>query len=107
MANFIDFSVYSFHAGSVNTVSGIFVGENLQYGWRLSSKSNIASAKICGDNNISSGSKDEILDPDMLDTFVQKENPFTELTPPSPALARTLAKAKKRYRKVDVNPLEW
>jgi hypothetical protein len=64
-------------------------------------------AKICGDYNVASGSKEEVLDPDMLDTFVQKENPFTELTPPSPALARTLAKTKKRHRKVDFGDMGW
>lgn len=107
VANFLNFSVVGLFAGTVNTTSGIFVGENLQYGWRASVKTNSGSGKLCGDAITVSGARDIVEDPDFLDTWVQKPNPFVDLTPPSPILHSLIQQRKRRYRKARNGDWDW
>ncbi len=99
MAHFIDFNVGGFKVGSVDGTSGIFVGQNLQYGWRASAKVNVVNRPVTGDYNRIEGAFNRLDDPDLLDTWVQKPLPWTQSEPPSPALASMYRARKKRYRR--------
>lgn len=99
MAHFIDFKVGGFKVGSIQSTSGVFVGQNLQYGWRTSYKQNQASRSITGDYNSVEDALNQIDDPDLLDTWVQKPLPFTNTNPPSPALLELYNNRKRKYRK--------
>jgi hypothetical protein len=99
MAHFIDFKVGGFKVGRIQSTSGVFVGQNLQYGWRTSSKQNQASRNVTGDYNYSEDALNQIDDPDMLDTWVQKPLPFTNVNPPSPALMTLYGNRKRKYRR--------
>lgn len=76
MAHFTDYRLGGIRVGNINFGSGIFVGTNRQLGWRRSSKINQASGNILGDGNFIIGAHDDIHDSDLLDTYVQKPNPY-------------------------------
>ncbi len=99
MAHFIDFKVGGFKVGSIDSTAGVFIGQNLQYGWRDSSKVNQASRSITGDYNYAQDTTNQIEDPDLLDTWIQKPLPFSNTKAPSPALLSFYNNRKRRYRK--------
>lgn len=108
MANFIDFKVGAMKIGKIDTSSGVFSGENLQYGWLSSSKSNLSMGKIVGDTNYLEGSQNVIADADMIDTWIKKARPFDEQLPPSPLLARHWHRRKKYNKRYRTNShLDW
>lgn len=98
MAHFIDFHIGGWRVGGLDSTSGVFVGQNLQYGWRNSSKGNSAAPRVTGDYNVAHGAQYGVFDPDMLDTWVQKAPPMAQMPVPSPALARLWAERERRYR---------
>ncbi len=98
MAHFIDFNVGGFKVGTIGNSSGIFVGQNLQYGWRGSVKFNLASRPITGDYNIVEGATNRVDDPDLLDCWIQKPLPWTGLKSPSPAILSLYNSRKKHYQ---------
>jgi len=113
LAHFIDFHVGGWKVGSIGQSAGIFVGQNLQYGWRSSLKTNQSSSRVAGDGNCLYNEQNTIQDQDMLDTWVQKAPPYAALQPPSPALARTLLARRQEYRQatmktdIKLNHDEW
>lgn len=98
MANFIDFKVGGFKVGSIDTVSGVFIGENVQYGWRGTSKSNASSSSVTGDGNVVDILSNKVEDPDLLDTWIQKPLPFINQPLPSPVLQATMANRRRKLR---------
>lgn len=107
MVNFIDFNLMNLVTGDIGNSAGVFTGENVQYGWRSSSKANIAMGKICGDYNRIVGGRQEIVDPDYVDTYVQKPHPFTGLMPPSPTLLEVLEKRKHGLKVRRTDEWDW
>lgn len=98
MAHFIDFHIGGWKVGSLDSTSGIFVGQNLQYGWRNSSKGNSSAPRVTGDYNVAEGAQYGVVDPDVLDTWVQKAPPLAKMPLPSPALAQMWAARTRRNR---------
>lgn len=109
MANFIDFHIIDWKVGSINSTAGLFAGENLQYKWHLSSKVNVANRGTMGDYNVLSSPVNQVYDPDVLDTWVQKAPPYLSLKPPSPAWIRVLDSRRRAYKKSGRNniPLDF
>jgi hypothetical protein len=99
MANFMDFKFGGVKVGSLGLSSGIFVGQNLQYGWRQSEKFNSTSRNVSGDYNYIEDALNQIQDPDLIDTWVQKPLPWTNLVPPSPAALIQARERTQAYRK--------
>ncbi|MCL6445017.1 MAG: hypothetical protein K6T83_16445 [Alicyclobacillus sp.] len=99
MAHFIDFHIGGWQVSSIGNSSGVFVGQNLQYGWRHSSKLNATGGNVIGDYNHVRHQQTTVLDPDMLDTWVQKGPPTVDLVPPSPALLQALARRRRMLRR--------
>lgn len=99
MAHFIDFRVGQLKVGGIGTSSGVFVGQNLQYGWRSSAKENYSGGTVTGDGNTVSITRGEIVDPDYLDTWIQKPLPFTQTEAPSPALIQAWAQHRRGLRR--------
>jgi len=99
MANFIDFKVGGFKVGSIGSVSGVFIGENVQYAWRGTSKTNLSTGRVTGDGNIVDVLSNRVEDPDLLDTWVQKPLPFIQQPLPSPVLQAALATRTRNIRR--------
>jgi hypothetical protein len=99
MANFIDFHVYGWKIGYITGASGVFTGENLQYGWRFTGKSNVSDRGAIGDFNCFTSPINQIEDTDFIDTWIQKASPYTALKPPSPALQRVLTRRHRETKK--------
>ena len=99
MAHFIDFRVGQLKVGGIEASSGVFVGQNLQYGWRSSGKENDAGGTVTGDGNTVSITRGEIVDPDYLDTWIQKPLPWTQTEAPSPALIQAWAQHRRSLRR--------
>lgn len=99
MAHFIEFQIGGWRVGQVGSASGVFAGNNLQYGWRNSGKTNMASPRITGDGNIVREQTSSVVDPDLLDTYVRKPRPFENMPAPSPALARLWAQRAHSYQR--------
>ncbi|ARI76109.1 hypothetical protein [Halobacillus mangrovi] len=53
--------------------SGIFVGPNIQYGWRTQQKENVGLGKVIGEGNILTQNINVIHDEDMVDMPIKKE----------------------------------
>ncbi|MDQ0188400.1 hypothetical protein JI721_15780 [Alicyclobacillus cycloheptanicus] len=109
MAHFIDFHIGGLRVGSLDNSSGIFTGQNLQYGWRHSEKDNNAAPRVAGDHNVIQGASYSVVDPDLLDTWVQKAPPLANQPVPSPALARYWALRKRQLRSASRrrSPFDW
>lgn len=99
MAHFIDFHVYNWKIGYITTTAGVFTGENLQYGWRMTGKTNLASRGAIGDYNCITAPINQIDDMDFMDTWIQKAPPYAALKPPSPALHRVLTHRHRETKK--------
>lgn len=99
MAHFIDLHVGGWKIGSISSSSGVFAGENLQYGWRFTGKTNIATWGAIGDYNCIQAPINQIEDADFLDTWIQKSPPYAGLKPPSPVLASVLTRRHRETKK--------
>ncbi|MCL6515803.1 hypothetical protein [Alicyclobacillus sp.] len=104
--NRIEFHIGGWKVGTIGQSSGVFSGENLQYGWRSASKSNSALGKVTGDGNLVQAHSETVIDPDQLDTWVQKMTPVHEWMPASPALLRLLAQRRRTYRRAAMGPAD-
>lgn len=105
MKSSIDFRIGNWQVGSIGNTAGVFVGNNLQYGWRMSSKQNQASRNITGDHNWIQDAVNEVLDPDGIDTWVQKTPPGASTVPPSLALAP--AQTGRQWRRLPDWLSDW
>ncbi|WP_051344141.1 hypothetical protein [Alicyclobacillus herbarius] len=110
MAHFIDFRLGGMKLGVISGTSGVFTGNNLQYGWRLSTKSNDAIGRVDGDACRIEAWRNTVVDPDVLDTFIQKPLPFQGNEAPWPGFARMRADRPHPPTPPEVEPpssAEW
>lgn len=57
----------SINVNSINTLSGIFIGDNSQWYWKSQSKSNSAFGSVHGEGNILLNPLNIVIDPDQID----------------------------------------
>ncbi len=94
----MDFNIGKLEVGKLDTSSGIFSGENLQYGWRAFVKTSCPIGKITGDGEYVSHQK-TVVNSDLLEEYVQKSPPIAFVLPSSPAVAGLWQQRCNKHRK--------
>lgn len=57
----------SINVNAIDSLSGIFIGENRQWNWFSSSKTNSGLGTIQGEDNVMLNSINIVIDPDLID----------------------------------------